>query len=90
VLLSEETHPIDHLLGAGAGRLEARVETGVLALQELDALRRNNPLHSGGLQALETRFCLKRAASKRSELVAKMLYEQLELTKRRYFRPYAV
>jgi len=90
VLLSKEPHPIDHLLGAGARGLEASGEAGIFPLEELDALGRNHAFHAGGLQPLEARFRLKRAASKRGELVTEVLDQLLQLTKRRYFRSYAV
>jgi hypothetical protein len=90
VLLSEKSDAVDHLLGSRAGSLETRGETGIFALEKLHSLRGNDTLHSGRLQALEPRLGLQRAPAKGSELVAKMLDELLQLTKRGSFRSYAV
>jgi hypothetical protein len=90
VLLSEESDPVDHLLGAGAGGLETSGEAGVLALEKLHALRRHDPFDAGDLEAFEARFGLKRAPPEGCQLVAEMLDELLQLTERGSFRSYAV
>jgi hypothetical protein len=79
VLLSEEANPIDHLLGSGTRGLETIGESGVLLLEKLDALGRDDTLHACYFQAFEPSFCLKSPASERSELVAEMLHQLLEL-----------
>jgi superfamily II helicase len=90
VLLSEKPHAIDHLLSAFAGGGEALGQTGVLTLEELHALRGDDALDSRRLEGLESRLRLQRATSKRSELVAQVLDQLLELRERGSFRSYAV
>ena len=90
MLLSEEPDAIDHLLSSRTGSLESTVETGILFLEELDALGRHNALNSGDFQALESSFCLEGAAPKRSELVAQMLDQLLQLREGGPLRSYAV
>jgi hypothetical protein len=90
VLLSEEPDAIDHLLRARAGRLQPAVETGVLALQKLNALGGDHALASRCLESLEASLSLQSAATECGELVTEMLYELLELGERCCFRTYAV
>jgi hypothetical protein len=90
MLLPEEAHPIDHLLGARAGGLQTTGETRVLALQELYSLRRDDSFHSGDLETLESSLGLERATSKGGELVTEVLDQQLQLGERRDLRSYAV
>jgi hypothetical protein len=90
MLLPEESHAIDHLLSPGACSLEPLVETRVLALEELSPLRRRDPFDAGLLEGLEAGFCLQRTPTERSELIAEVFHQQLQLRKRGYFRTYAV
>jgi hypothetical protein len=90
VLLSEKPHTVDHLLGAGSRGLETGIETRVLALEELNSLRRHDTFHTGCFETLETRFRLKRSAAKGRELVTEMLDELLQLREGGYFRTCAV
>jgi hypothetical protein len=90
VLLSEKPHTVDHLLSAGSRGLETGVEPRVLALEELNSLRRDNAFHAGCLEAFETRFRLKRSAAKGRELVTEMLDKLLQLREGGYFRTCAV
>jgi hypothetical protein len=90
VLLSEKANPVDHLLGAVASRLEAAAETGVLPLEELHALGRDDSFDSGRFESLETRLRLERAPAKGCQLVTEMLHQLLQLRERGYFKTYAV
>jgi len=90
MLLLEESHSIDHLLGSCPRRLEPTRQSSVFPLQKLDPLRRNHSFNSCGLQALETRLGLKRTPTKRGQLVTEMLHELLELGERGFLRSYAV
>jgi hypothetical protein len=86
VLLPEETDPIDHLLGAVAGRFEAAAQTGVLTLEELNSLRGDHTFDSGRLETLETRLGLQRAPAEGRELVTEMLHQLVQLRERGDFR----
>ena len=90
MLLPEESDAIDHLLSSFACSSESLGEASVLPLEELDALRRDDSLHSRRLETLQPRFRLKRATSKGCQLVAKMFDELLQLRKGGSFRSYAV
>jgi hypothetical protein len=90
VLLTQKPDAIDHLLRSGARSIETSGESGVLFLQELNALRRDNALYARGLEALDARLGLKRATSEGCELVTEMLDQHLQLRKCGYFRTYAV
>jgi hypothetical protein len=90
VLLPEKAHAIDHLLGSGARGIEAVGETRILFLEKLNALGGYYSLHSGGLEALDPRLRLQRAATERRELVTQMLHQLLQLRERGSFRTYAV
>jgi hypothetical protein len=90
VLLPEEPDTIDHLLSSFARGSESLGQAGVLSLQGLDALGRDDALHSRRLETLQPRLGLKRATAKRCQLVAKMFDELLQLRKGGSFRSYAV
>jgi hypothetical protein len=90
VLLSEKPDAIDHLLSPFAGGGEALGQAGVLTLEELHALRGDDAFDSRRFEGLESRLRLQRATSKRSELVAQVLDQLLELRERGSFRSYAV
>jgi hypothetical protein len=90
MLLAEKPNAVDHLLRPRARCIEAGGETGVLALQKLDALRRDYSLHSSGLEALESGLGLEGATPKRGELVTEVMDELLELRESRDLRPCAV
>jgi hypothetical protein len=90
MLLSEKADAVDHLLGSRAGCLEAVVESGILLLKELDALRRDDTFRAGDLEALETSLGLEGAAAERGELVTEMLDELLQLREGGSFRSCAV
>jgi len=61
MLLSKKPDAVDHLLGSSARCFKPVRQSSVLSLQILDALRRHDALHSGGLQPLETRLSLQGA-----------------------------
>jgi hypothetical protein len=86
VLLFEKSDAIDHLLRSGACRLESASQSGVLSFQKLNALGRNDTLHSCRLEALEPRLGLKRTSTKGSQLVTEMLHQLLELRKSGFLR----
>ena len=90
MLLSEEPNSVDHLLGAGASRLETRGEARVFALQKVHSLRRDHSLYTRRLESFEARLGLQRAPAERRQLVAEMLHQLLQLRERGGFRPYAV
>jgi hypothetical protein len=90
VLLSEEPDAVDHLLSSISRGGKTLGEAGILALEELNALGRDDTLHPGRLQSLEPGLGLQSTPAKRGQLVTQVLYEMLELVKRRGFRSYAV
>jgi hypothetical protein len=90
VLLSEETNAVDYLLGAGPCGFETAGESGVLALQKLDALGGHDSLHPRHLETLEARLGLQRPTSEGRQLVTEMLDQLLQLRKCGSFRTYAV
>jgi hypothetical protein len=90
VLLPEEPDPIDHLLCPIAGSGEALGQSRVLPLEELNALRRDDPFHSGRFEGLQARLSLEGTAAKGGQLVTEMLDQLLELSKSCDFRSYAV
>jgi hypothetical protein len=90
MLLPEKPDAVDHLLSSGTRCIETSGETGILFLEELNALRGDNALHAGRLEALDPRLGLKRATTERCELVTEVLDQHLQLRKCGYFRTYAV
>ena len=63
MLLPQKPDAVDHLLGSGTGCVETSRETGIFFLEELNALRRDNPFHARRLEALDPRFGLKGATT---------------------------
>jgi hypothetical protein len=90
VLLPEESDSIDHLLCPIARCGESLGESRVFPLEELNALGRDNPFHSGGFEGLQARLSLEGTAAKGGQLVTEMLDQLLELSKCCDFRSYAV
>jgi hypothetical protein len=90
VLLPEETDAVDHLLGTLASSRQALVETGILSLEELDALGGNDALDPGGFKRLQPCLSLQRTTTEGCELITEVLDKLLELRERGFFRTYAV
>jgi hypothetical protein len=90
VLLPEEAYAIDHLLSPLASGGQALGQSGILALEKLHPLRRDDALHSGRFETLEPGFGLESAAAEGCQLVTEVFNQLLELRKCRSFRTYAV
>jgi hypothetical protein len=90
VLLPEKSDAVDDLLGARTRCVETSGESGVFALEILNALRRDDSLHSRRLETLEPRLGLQCAASKGRELITEVMNQLLELGKGGYLRPCVV
>jgi hypothetical protein len=63
VLLPQKPDAVNHLLSSGPRCIESSGETGILFLEKLNPLRRDNALHARGLEALDPRFGLKRTTT---------------------------
>ena len=90
MLLPQEPHAVDHLLCTRARRFESLVEAGVLSLEMLYTLRRDNTLYTCLLEGFESRLRLQCATTERRQLIAEVLHQLLQLRKRGYFRTCAV
>jgi hypothetical protein len=73
VLLTQKPDAVNHLLSSGARCIETSGETGILFLEELNALRRDNALHASGLETLDPRLSLKRTTTEGCQLVTEVL-----------------
>ena len=56
MLLAKKAHPVQHLAGAAAGFLQARLEARVFALELLDSLGAGAGRSGRGLERFYTRF----------------------------------
>jgi hypothetical protein len=82
VLLSKESNAIEHLARFSASFFETKLQICVLTLELLDSFRARSRSARGRLERFDARLCVKRAATKRRELVTEMTNQLVEIGKR--------
>jgi hypothetical protein len=90
VLLSQEPNAVEDLLGPCPRRFQPALEVGVFLFEAIHSFRIYSRPSRCGIECLDSRLRLKRAAAERCQLFTKMAYQLLKLLEGFDVRTFAV